>query len=103
METEPGKIILTWDVSPKNEQKYFEFLVREFLPGMQKLGFQLTDAWVTVYGDRPQILIGAIMTSVEEIRGILDSAEWFSLTGKLKEFVINYKQKLTVANGGFQF
>jgi hypothetical protein len=103
METEPGKIILTWDVSPQNEQKYFEFLVREFLPGMQKLGFQLTDAWVTVYGDRPQILIGAVMSSIEEIRGILDGAEWFTLTGKLKEFVINYKQKLTIANGGFQF
>ena len=103
MEIEPGKLILTWDVSPKNEQKYFEFLVREFLPGMQKLGFQLTDAWVTVYGERPQILIGAVMASVNEIRETLDSAEWFSLVGKLNDYVINYKQKLTVANGGFQF
>jgi len=48
-------------------------------------------------------LIGAVMSSIEEIRGILDGAEWFTLTGKLKEFVINYKQKLTIANGGFQF
>jgi len=103
METEPGKIILTWDVTPQNEQKYFEFLVREFLPGMQKLGFQLTDAWVTVYGDRPQILIGAVMASLQEIREVLDGAEWFTLSAKLKEFVINYKQKTTVANGGFQF
>ncbi|HOJ01448.1 MAG TPA: hypothetical protein PLL88_07500 [Anaerolineaceae bacterium] len=103
METEPGKIILTWDVTPQYEQKYFEFLVREFLPGMQKLRFQLTDAWVTVYGNRPQILVGAVMTSVEEIRTVLDSAEWFTLTGKLKEYVINFKQKITVANGGFQF
>ncbi|NMC29392.1 MAG: hypothetical protein GYA45_04905 [Pelolinea sp.] len=103
MESEPGKIILTWDVTPQNEQKYFEFLVREFLPGMQKLGFQLTDAWVTVYGNRPQILIGAVMASVDEIRTILDGADWFTLVGKLKDYVINYKQKLTIANGGFQF
>ncbi|NMC46814.1 MAG: hypothetical protein GYA52_08265 [Chloroflexi bacterium] len=103
MEKEPGKIILTWDVSPKNEQKYFEFLVREFLPGMQKIGFQLTDAWVTVYGDRPQILIGAIMPSVDEIREVLDGADWYSLINKLKDFVVNYKQKIAVANGGFQF
>jgi hypothetical protein len=103
MDKEPGKIILTWDVSPKNEQKYFEFLVREFLPGMQKIGFQLTDAWVTVYGDRPQILIGAIMPSMDEMREVLDSADWFSLINKLSDFVVNYKQKITVANGGFQF
>jgi len=87
MEKEPGKIILTWDVSPKNEQKYF----------------QLTDAWVTVYGDRPQILIGAIMPSVDEIREVLDGADWYSLINKLKDFVVNYKQKIAVANGGFQF
>ena len=103
MDSEPGKLILTWDVSPKNEQKYFEFLVREFLPGMQKLGFQLTDAWVTVYGNRPQILIGAIMTSVDGIREILDSPEWFSLINKLEDYVVNYKQKLAVASGSFQF
>ena len=103
MDTEPGKLILTWDVTPQNEQKYFEFLVREFLPAMQKLGFQLTDAWVTVYGDRPQILIGAVMASLQEIREVLDGSEWFTLSAKLKEFVINYKQKITVANGGFQF
>ncbi len=102
-ETEPGKIILTWDVSPQSEQKYFEFLVREFLPSMQKLGFQLTDAWVTVYGDRPQILIGAVMASLDEIRSVLDSTDWLTLTSELKKYVINYKQKLTIASGGFQF
>ena len=103
METIPGKLILTWDISPKTEQKYFEFLIREFLPEMQKLGFQLTDAWVTVYGEHPQILVGAVMPTVEEIKGILETEEWFSLSRKLNDFVYNYKQKITEANGGFQF
>ena len=55
----PGKLIMTWDINPEHEQEYFEFVVREFLPQVQKFGFQLSDAWVTVYGERPQIMVGA--------------------------------------------
>jgi hypothetical protein len=50
----PGKLIMTWDINPEHEQEYFEFVVREFLPQVQKLGFQLNDAWVTVYGNQPR-------------------------------------------------
>ena len=57
----PAKLIMTWDINQEHEQEYFEFVVREFLPEVQKLGFKLSDAWVTVYGDQPQILVGAIL------------------------------------------
>ena len=50
---------MTWDIAPEHEQEYFEFVVREFIPGVQRLGFELSDAWATVYGDQPQILVGA--------------------------------------------
>ena len=98
-----GKLILTWDILPKHEQEYFEFMVREFLPSIQKLGFKLSDAWVTVYGDQPQILIGVIMSSVHEINQVLESDEWLDLVNKLKDFVENYCQKVAKASGEFQF
>jgi len=98
-----GKLILTWDIIPKQEQEYFEFVVRDFLPNVQKLGFQLSDAWVTVYGDQPQVLVGVIMPSVKEIFQVLGSDEWAELANKLKDFVKNYHQKVTKASGRFQF
>jgi hypothetical protein len=55
------KLIMTWDIMPEREQEYFEFVVREFIPGVQRLGFELSDAWATVYGNQPQILVGAII------------------------------------------
>jgi hypothetical protein len=57
----PGKLIMNWDINPEHEQEYFEFVVREFLPQIQKIGFQLSDAWVTVYGDEPQIMVAAVL------------------------------------------
>src|SRR3989304_3861068 len=51
---------MTWDILPGREQEFFEFVVREFVPGMQRLGIQPTEAWYTTFGRRPQILTGGV-------------------------------------------
>ncbi len=56
----PVKLLMTWDILPGKEQEYFEFVVREFVPGMQRLGIQPTEAWYTTFGQRPQILTGGV-------------------------------------------
>jgi len=50
----PVKLIISWDIVQDREQEYFEFVIREFIPGVQRLGFELSDAWATVYGSQPQ-------------------------------------------------
>jgi hypothetical protein len=97
------KLIMTWDIMPEREQEYFEFVVREFIPGVQRLGFELSDAWATVYGSQPQILVGAIIPSRGRAQQLLDSSEWRSLNNQLQDFVHNYDQKIVEATGGFQF
>ncbi len=97
------KLILTWDISPERDQEYFEFVVREFIPGVQRLGFELSDAWATVYGSQPQIMVGAVLPSMTKARQIMRSNEWKSLNNQLKEYVQNYNQKIITKRGGFQF
>jgi hypothetical protein len=62
------KLIMTWDIVPEREQEYFEFVVREFIPGVQRLGFELTDAWATIYGPQPQIMVAATLSSLTQIQ-----------------------------------
>ncbi len=97
------KIIMSWDITPNHEQEYFEFVVREFIPGIQRLGFELNDAWATVYGTQPQILVAAIVPTMEKARNILESSDWHSLNNKLQDFVHNFSYKVIEARGGFQF
>jgi hypothetical protein len=97
------KLIMSWDIAPEHEEEYFEFVVREFLPGVQNLGFELSDAWATVYGSKPAILVGAVLPTIGKARQILDSADWISLNNRLQDFVQNYSHKLVPAKGGFQF
>jgi hypothetical protein len=97
------KLLMTWDISPGKEQEYFEFVVREFIPGVQRLGFELSDAWATVYGNQPQILVGALLPSITKLRQVLNSNEWNSLHNQLRDYVTNYSEKIVPARSGFQF
>ncbi len=96
------KLLMTWDILPGKEQEYFEFVVRELVPGMQRLGIQPTEAWLTTFGERPQILTGGVTEDLKTMRGALSTDDWKTLRGKLSEFVSNFDLKVVKASGGFQ-
>ncbi len=96
------KLIMTWDITPGREQEYFEFVVREFIPQVQQMGMELKDAWLTMYGDQPQIMASAQMTDLTSMQGIIDSKEWQGLINRLMDFVENYQYKIVPAKTGFQ-
>jgi hypothetical protein len=93
---------MTWDIQSGREQDYFEYVVREFIPGMQRMGLEPSDAWFTMYGEHPQILAGVLAPNQTNLQRILGSAEWDTLTNRLMEFVENFKYKIVPARTGFQ-
>jgi hypothetical protein len=96
------KLIMTWDITPGREQEYFEFVVREFIPQVQQLGMELKDAWLTMYGEQPQIMASAQMSDLGSMKDIMDSTEWLGLINRLLDFVDNYQYKIVPARTGFQ-
>jgi hypothetical protein len=96
------KLLMTWDILPGQAQEYFEFIVREFLPGMQKLGVEPTDAWYTAFGDGPQIMVGGVAPTLEAMEKFLASHEWQAVSEKLMQYVENFSFKVVRMRGGFQ-
>jgi hypothetical protein len=96
------KLLMTWDIIPGREQEYFEFVVRDFLPGMQQVGLDPNDAWLTLYGNQPKIMIAAQMHSLGSIQDVLHGEAWNSLVTRLMDFVENYQHKIVPLRGGFQ-
>jgi hypothetical protein len=99
----PVKLLMSWDIAPEHEDEYFEFVVRDFIPGLQRLEFELSDAWATVYGKQPQILVGAVLPTMQKANQVMRSTEWRGLHNQLQDFVRNYHQKMVESRGGFQF
>ncbi|WP_119066148.1 hypothetical protein [Aggregatilinea lenta] len=96
------KLLLTWDIKPGQDQEYFEFMVREFAPGITRLGLTPTEAWFAVYGECPQILMEGITDDLADMRKMLASDEWTALYDKLLKYVDNYEQKVVRGAPGFQ-
>ena len=101
-QTDMVKLLMSWDIEPGRDAEYFEFVVREFVPGLTKLGLQPTEAWFTIYGEQPQVLTGGITSTMESMQRILESEEWNELRERLEELVTNYKQKVVPHTGNLQ-
>ncbi len=96
------KILLTWNIKANAEQEYYGFMVGSFLPWMNHKELALTDAWVTIFGNEPQIMVGVIMHDYAEARELLGSEEWLDLRDQLLEFVEGYTCKIINQKGAFQ-
>jgi len=96
------KLLLTWDILPNLEQEYFEFVISEFLPEIKQLGIRPVDAWYTMYGDQPQIMVAAKTQSQASLNVVMASKEWQLLLENLSKFVENFSYKVIPAQTGFQ-
>jgi hypothetical protein len=99
----PVKLVMTWDIASEREQEYFEFVIEDFIPGVQRLGFEPVEAWATLYGDYPQIQVGMLAPDLPNAQRILRSDGWEQLREKLFGFVKNFSYKVVPARNGFQF
>ena len=97
------KLLMTWNIAPENEREYFEVVIGEFIPGVQRLGLQPVEAWVTMFGSYPQIQVAMLADTLGGAQRILGSEGWGALQAKLFGFVRDYACKVVPARNGFQF
>ena len=97
------KLLLSYDVSPEHMQEYYRFMLGRYVPVMQAMGLEMSDAWHTAYGSFPDRLIGFVTSDEETIEEILSSDTWISLNEELQRFVTDFEYKIVPYEEGFQF
>lgn len=97
-----AKILMRWNVEAETDSEYFEFLVHEFIPGLNKLGVLEIQVWYTQYGECEQKLASGITKSMDDMKRILKSKEWDTLIEKLNGYVSDFSKKVVPATNGFQ-
>ncbi len=96
------KLLMSWDILPNREQEYFEFVISDFIPEIKQLGISPVDAWYTMYGNQPQIMVAAKVQSQAALNVAMASKEWERLVDSLHQFVENFSYKVIPARTGFQ-
>ena len=96
------KLLLSYHVSQERQQEYYQFVMGRYLPAMQSMGFQMSEAWHTAYGNAPNRLVGLVCEDEETMNELLESESWESLIEQLEDIVSDLDYKFIPYRGGFQ-
>ncbi len=97
------KLLLTYDVGSDHLQEYYRFVLGRYVPVMQGMGLEMSDAWHTAYGDFPNRLIGFVARDSATLERVLYDDAWLALNEELKQFVTSFRYKVVNYKEGFQF
>lgn len=97
------KLIVSYDVIPSAHDRYFRFVMSEFVPGLQEMGVYMTEAWHTAYGDYPLRMASFVAEDIATIERLIESPEWETLEERFQDYVRNYSLVVVPYRAGFQF
>lgn len=97
------KLVLTYNIRPDGGQEYYEFVLGQYIPIMQSLGLEITEAWHTAYGNYPHRLLVFVSQDGDKVRRVVNDVAWDELNDRLLQFVTDFDYKVVPYRIGFQF
>jgi hypothetical protein len=97
------KLLLTYHVAESRMQEYYRFMLGRYVPAMQAMGLEMSDAWHTAYGDFPNRLIGFVARDKTVLDNVLENDTWAALNEEMREYVTEFRYKVIPYREGFQF
>ncbi len=89
-----------FNINPGKEKEYTEFIAKDHLPTMEKLGIKMTGGWQVVVGPGPYIVAEGTATSIVNIAKALESDEYKRITNKLtSKYVTDYSSRILAPTG----
>jgi hypothetical protein len=96
------KLLLSYEVNPESLQEYYQFVMGRYIPAMQSMGLQMSEAWHTAYGEAPNRLVGFVCNERQTMMALLENETWQSLNQQLEKYVSDFSYKVISYRGGFQ-
>lgn len=97
------KLLLTYNIKGDSTQAYYEFVLGRYIPVMQSMGLEMSEAWHTEYGDYPNRLIGFVARDEQTISDLRVNDTWADLNEQLEEFVTDFSYKVVPYTVGFRY
>lgn len=97
------KLLLSYNIRPDGAQEYYEFVLGHYIPAMQSMGLEVTEAWHTAYGDYPKRLVAFVSHDRETVRRLMIDETWEELNERLLQYVTDFDYKVIDYKIGFQF
>jgi hypothetical protein len=77
-------------------------MLGRYIPVMQTMGLEVSEAWHTAYGDYPNRLVAFVSRDRSTVDDVLENDIWEALTRQLLELVTEFSFKVVPYKVGFQ-
>lgn len=91
-----------WNIVPEALDEYVEFMQRDKIPTMNRLGINIAAIWAALIGPSPQIISEGIAADLDQLEAALKSADYSKTSTRLLHFVTDYRSKVLISSGRFQ-
>ncbi|MCA9902040.1 MAG: hypothetical protein KC433_27865 [Anaerolineales bacterium] len=87
------KLLLSYEVEDTKLQAYQQFVMQQYVPAMQMMGFQVSEVWHTAYGEAPNRLVGFVCRDRQTLDDLLENEMWLTLNNQLEQYVTDFSYK----------
>ena len=98
-----SKLLLSYNIVPEHQEEYLSFMVKVFVPTLERIGLSNAGVWHTAYGDYPARLIVFVADDQETMQHALADKTWHDLEARLEKYVKDYTRNVVPFRPGFQF
>jgi hypothetical protein len=95
----PVKFNQYWTVNEEKNGDYVNFVIKEFIPGMNRLGIHVVAGWSVLVGGYSEIIFEGVSSDLNLLEEALRNQRYSKLKDALLDHVKNYKTKVLVSNG----
>jgi hypothetical protein len=95
----PVKFNQYWTIDYDKSKEYEKFVIRKYIPGMNKLGVHILAGWTVLIGGFSEIILEGISNDLELLEKALRDEKFRELNDELQDYVRHYITKVLISTG----
>lgn len=95
----PVKFNQYWTVNFDKNKEYEKFIIRHYIPGINKLGIHVVAGWAVLIGGYSENILEGISNDLELLENALRNRKYRELNDELQDYIKKYKTKVLVSTG----
>ncbi len=88
-----------WTVIPAKTEEYNKFILKKFIPGVNKLGLHTVAVWSVLVGAYSEIMFEGVTSDLDLLEQAMKNKKYKELKSDLLNYVKKYKTKVLVKTG----
>ncbi len=88
-----------WTVLPTKTEEYNKFVLKKFIPGVNKLGLHTVAVWSVLVGAYSEIMFESVTSDLDLLEQAMKDKKYKELKADLLNYVKKYKTKVLVKTG----